>query len=90
LIGSFQTNTFIAFLASTGMILGAGYSIWLYNRVVFGNFKPHFINTFSDINRREFFILLPFALGVLWMGIYPEVFMDPMHSSVAHIIQQGK
>jgi proton-translocating NADH-quinone oxidoreductase chain M len=90
LIGSFQTNTFIAFLASTGMILGAGYSIWLYNRVVFGNFKPHFIHTFSDINRREFFILLPFALGVLWMGIYPEVFMDPMHASVANIIYQGK
>lgn len=87
LAGCFQTNTFITVVATTGMILGAAYSLWLINRVIFGNFKTHYISNFSDISRREFFIFLPFAVGILWMGIYPESFLDPMHASVANIIQ---
>jgi NADH-ubiquinone oxidoreductase chain 4 len=64
--------------------------LWLYNRVVFGNLKPNFINTFSDLNRREFFIFVPFIVGVLWMGIYPEVFLESMHTSVSNLLQHGK
>lgn len=90
LVGAFQRNSLIATLAAIGMILGAAYSLWLYNRVVFGNFKPNFINTFSDLNRREFFIFLPFIFGVLWMGIYPEVFLESMHTSVSNLLQHGK
>jgi len=90
LVGAFQRNSSIATLAALGMILGAAYSLWLYNRVVFGNFKPNFLNTFSDINRREFFIFLPFVFGVLWMGIYPEIFLESMHVSVSNLLQHGK
>jgi len=89
LVGSFQTNTFVATLAATGMILGGAYSIWLYNRVVFGGFKTHYIAHFADLNRREFFLFLPFVCAIFWMGIYPEVFLDLMHCSVANIIQQN-
>jgi hypothetical protein len=89
LVGSFQTNTFIATLAATGMILGGAYSIWLYNRVIFGGFKTHSIQNFADLNRREFFLFLPFVFAIFWMGIYPEVFLDLMHCSVANIIQQS-
>jgi len=87
LIGTFQTHTFIATLAAIGMVLGGAYSLWLYNRVVFGHPKPAYINTLSDVNRREFFMFLPFVLGVLWMGIYPETFLSCMHCSVANTIQ---
>ncbi|GJP48043.1 hypothetical protein CLOM_g7282 [Closterium sp. NIES-68] len=90
LVGAFQRNTLIATLAALGMILGAAYSLWLYNRVVFGNFQPNFINKFSDLNRREVFIFLPFILGVIWMGVYPEVFLESMHTSVSNLIQHGK
>lgn len=90
LVGAFQRNTLIATLAAIGMILGAAYSLWLYNRVVFGNFQPNFINKFSDLNRREVFIFLPFILGVIWMGVYPEVFLESMHTSVSNLIQHGK
>nr|YP_665649.1 NADH dehydrogenase subunit 4 [Nephroselmis olivacea]AAF03176.1 NADH dehydrogenase subunit 4 [Nephroselmis olivacea] len=89
LVGAFQNNTLITTLAATGMVLGAAYSLWLYNRVVFGNFKPNFINVYSDCNRREVFMFLPLIIAVLWMGIYPEVFLDPMHCSVANVIQHG-
>jgi proton-translocating NADH-quinone oxidoreductase chain M len=87
LLGVFQTNTFIATLAATGMILGGAYSIWLYNRVVFGNLKPIYLNQFADLNRREFFILLPFVVCIFWMGIYPSIFLESFHLSVANILQ---
>src|SRR6056300_1414796 len=89
LLGVFQTNTFIATLAATGMILGGAYSIWLYNRVVFGNLKPLYISMGSDVNRREFWIFVPFVLAILWMGFYPQVFLDPMHVSFSNVIQHG-
>ena len=57
LVGVFQTNPFVATCAATGMILGGAYSIWLYNRVVFGNLKPFFIDAFMDLNFLAFCIL---------------------------------
>ena len=90
LAGCFQTNTALTTLAATGMVLGAGYSLWLYNRVVFGNFKLEFLNTFADVNRREFFIFLPFVGSVFWMGVFPEVFLDPMHVSIGCILERNE
>nr|YP_009545047.1 NADH dehydrogenase subunit 4 [Gymnomitrion concinnatum]AZB86809.1 NADH dehydrogenase subunit 4 [Gymnomitrion concinnatum] len=90
LVGAFQRNSLVAALAALGMILGAAYSLWLYNRVVFGNFKPNFLLKFSDLNRREVLIFLPFIAGVIWMGVYPEVFVECMHTSVSNLVQHGK
>nr|AEM46205.1 NADH dehydrogenase subunit 4 [Silene noctiflora]AJP34452.1 NADH dehydrogenase subunit 4 [Silene noctiflora] len=90
LVGAFQRNSLVATLAAIGMILGAAYSLWLYNRVVSGNLKPDFIHKFSDTNRRECFIFIPFLLGVLWMGVHPKVFPDCMHTSVSNLVQHGK
>jgi NADH:ubiquinone oxidoreductase subunit 4 (subunit M) len=87
LVGTFQTNTWIATLAATGMILGGAYSIWLYNRVVFGSLKPLYISVCADVNRREFWMFVPFVIAIVWMGVYPDVFLEPMHVSVANIIQ---
>ena len=89
LVGAFQAHTLMTTLAATGMVLGGAYSLWLYNRVVFGNFKPDYIHTWSDVNRREFAMFVPFVLGVLWMGIYPESFLSCMHCSVTNVIQHG-
>lgn len=86
LIGIYQANTTVAFLATTGIILGAAYSLWLYNRVAFGNLRIEYIHLFSDVNRREFYIFLPLILLTLYMGIYPEVFLSPLHTSVANLI----
>jgi len=88
LVGAFQANTMVTMLAATGMILGGAYSLWLYNRVAFGNLKVQSIHEFSDINRREFFVQLPLILGTLVMGIYPEIFLDPMHVTIANLIEQ--
>ena len=63
LVGAFQRNSLIATLAALGMILGAAYSLWLYNRAVSGNLKPDFLHKFSDPNGREVSIFIPFLVG---------------------------
>nr|YP_002860278.1 NADH dehydrogenase subunit 4 [Nothoceros aenigmaticus]ACC86801.1 NADH dehydrogenase subunit 4 [Nothoceros aenigmaticus] len=88
--GAFERNSLVATLAALGMILGAAYSPRLHNRVVFGNFKPNFLKKFSDSNRREVFIFLPFIVGVIRMGVYPEVFLECMHTCVSNLVQHGK
>lgn len=89
LTGTFQTNTWITMCAATGMVLGGSYSLWLYNRVVFGSLKPQYIHTFADVSRREFWMCVPFGMAILWMGFTPDVFLAPMHVSVANVIQHG-
>jgi len=88
LVGIYQTNTTVTFLGATGMILGGGYSLWLYNRIAYGNLKTQYLGMtkFSDISKNEFFAVLPLIMGTLVMGIYPEVFLDPMHVSVNHLL----
>nr|WRX05869.1 NADH dehydrogenase subunit 4 [Rehmannia glutinosa] len=69
LVGAFQRNSLVATLAALGMILGAAYSLWLYNRAVSGNLKPDFLHKFSDPNGREVSIFIPF--------LYVEIFVGP-------------
>lgn len=89
LIGAFQSNTSMTVLASTGIVLGAAYSIWLYNRVTFGALKVNAIKHFSDLNQRELFIFVPIVFLVLLMGIYPQIFLDAIHMSVVNLIERG-
>jgi proton-translocating NADH-quinone oxidoreductase chain M len=88
LVGIYQTNTTVTFLGATGMILGGGYSLWLYNRIAYGNLKTQYLGMtkFSDISKNEFFAVLPLILGTLIMGIYPEIFLDPMHMSINNLL----
>lgn len=89
LTGAYQNNSFVAFMAATGMVLGAAYGLWLCNRVLYGLVKPYYIAQFSDISRREFFMFLPFVVGVIWMGVLPEPFLQSIHCSVASVIQHA-
>ena len=88
LIGSYQSNTFVTFLASTGMVLGAGYSLWLCNRVLFGPLTVNYIKQYTDITRREFAVLIPLLLCTVWMGVYPEIFLDTMHLTISNLLQK--
>lgn len=90
LAGLIHKNTFITILGSTGMVLGAAYSLWLYNRVAFGDLKIQYIKTYVDVNRREFMMFLPLVFLTLYLGIYPEIFLNPMHASVSFIIENNK
>lgn len=87
LVGVFQVNTFAAVISATGMVLGGAYSLWLYNRVVYGNLKTQYIGFSPDVSRREFMSFLPLIYLTLVMGIYPEVFLDPMHVSCENLVE---
>jgi proton-translocating NADH-quinone oxidoreductase chain M len=87
IVGIFQTNTFIAFIGATGMVLGGGYSLWLYNRIAYGNLKTQYMSQFFDVNRREFMTFLPLVVLTLLMGVYPAVFIDCMQVSVSNLIE---
>jgi len=86
LVGAFEMNTTVAFLAAISMILGASYSIWLCNRVLFGKLHTSYITQYKDLNRREFLTLIPLIIATLWLGIYPEVFLDISHISITNLL----
>jgi len=87
LVGAFNSNTLVAFIASFGMILSAAYSLWLSNRVLFGQLKTLHISNYFDINKREVALVCPLAFCTLWVGLYPELFLDTMHISVSSILE---
>jgi len=86
LIGAFKYNTIAAFLAALGMILGGAYSLWLYNRVAYGVLKTNSFGYFSELNVREFAIFAPLVFLTLLMGIASNIFLEPLHVSVTHLI----
>jgi NADH-quinone oxidoreductase subunit M len=87
LLAAFQTNRLVAVLASTGVVLGAVYMLWLYGRVMLGQLNKEDLKSILDLNRREVAIFTPLVLLVLWMGIYPEYFLVLMHTSTNNLVE---
>ena len=87
--GTFKVNPIAGILAATGMVTGAAYSLWLYNRLIFGTIKTHAFQSFADFSRREVWMLLPLVILALWMGITPDVFLTPMHPATMLVLEYG-
>ena len=87
LVGAFQVNTWLALLATTGIVLGAAYMLYLYRRVIFGALTKEDLKSMMDLNRREIAVFAPLVAATLWMGIWPEPFLDVIHASVANLIE---
>lgn len=86
LIGIFLKNRYLAFFAASGIVLSAAYSIWLFNRIVFGNLNLTFITKYKDLTRQEFFILIPLIfLGIL-LGIWPDLVLDYIYISIKSLV----
>jgi NADH-quinone oxidoreductase subunit M len=87
LAGAYQANSWIAFLAAIGVILGAAYMLWLYRRVIFGKLEKEKLKDILDMNWREIVVFAPLMLVAVWMGVYPASFLTPMHASVDKLIR---
>jgi proton-translocating NADH-quinone oxidoreductase chain M len=85
LTGIYKVNIISCIVGALGVILCGAYSLWLYNRIIFGNLKTEFITRFKDIDFKEFSILLPLLFFVLFMGIYPSFFSNFIHLSVSNL-----
>lgn len=83
LTGIYKINIVASIVCTVGVILCGAYSLWLYNRIIFGNLKISNTIIFKDLDFKEFMILLPLLLLVLFMGIYPKFFMDYIHLSTS-------
>jgi NADH-quinone oxidoreductase subunit M len=86
LAGAYKVSTWATFIATTGIILGAGYMLYLYRRIAFGPQVNADAAAMADVNRREMWLLAPIAVVVLWMGVYPETFLAPIRRDVATIV----
>ncbi len=87
ILAAVEYNFWVAFAAASTMIVGAAYTLWMYKRVVFGAVANHHVAELTDINGREFFIFVLFAVGALGMGLYPQPFTEVMHSSVNELLR---
>jgi NADH-quinone oxidoreductase subunit M len=87
LLGTFANNTWVAFFATSGVILSAGYALWLYRRVVFGKMEKPNLEWMPDITRREFATLLPLLLLTVFFGIYPTPILDTIGATVENLLK---
>ena len=86
ILGAFKFNIFLAFFAATGVILSAVYMLYLYKRVIFGIIKNEKLKNILDLNLREIIIMIPLLIVIFVMGIFPNLFLDPMRLPIKNII----
>jgi len=87
LTGAFHASTWVAFFATTGVILSAAYALWLYRRVVFGKLTKPALMRLPDMTPRELATLLPLILLTIFFGAYPAPILNIFGPAVETIIK---
>jgi NADH-quinone oxidoreductase subunit M len=87
LVGAFRANPTVAFFATTGVILSAGYALWLYSRVIYGRLEKPTLQNIADLNVREIVILAPLAVLVIYYGVKPGPILDAFAAPTDALIQ---
>ncbi|MDP3340308.1 NADH-quinone oxidoreductase subunit M [Frigidibacter sp.] len=88
LVGIFQVNTWVAAVATSGVILSAAYALWLYRRVVFGELIKESLKSITDMTRREKMIFAPLVAMTLLLGVYPRLVTDIIGPSVTALVTE--
>lgn len=87
IVGGFTASKTLGVLAATGIIIGAAYMLWLYQRVFFLETNPK-VQGHPDMDMREIMTIVPLIILVLWIGIYPNTFLSFMDASVQNLINR--
>ena len=87
-VASFQANPLIALAAALTLIIGAGYTLWLTKRLIWGEVGNAHVAAMQDIDRREWLVLGVFAIGTLLLGVWPKPLTDLMEPSIAQLAAQ--
>jgi len=90
LLGAFRSNTVYGVLGATGVILGAAYMLWMFQRVMFGKITNPKNEGLKDLNAREIITLVPMVILIFLMGIYPKLFFSKMDASVEKFLNDFK
>jgi NADH-quinone oxidoreductase subunit M len=88
LLGTYRASSWAAIVATTGIILGAAYMLYLYWRIAYGAARTEEAAAMPDLSMREWWLLAPIAAVVLWMGVYPESFMAPVRNDVGRLLSR--
>lgn len=86
LAGVYQANSWVAFMAATGVIFSACYALWLYRRVVFGDLIKESLKSIKDMDRREKLIFSPLVIATIVLGVYPALVLDLIGPSVQALV----
>tara|TARA_Y100001970_G_scaffold271861_1_gene367833 strand:- start:315 stop:1799 length:1485 start_codon:yes stop_codon:yes gene_type:complete len=86
IVGAFQHSSIVVIGAATGIVLSAVYMLFLYKRIIFGVITNEKLTEILDLNNREKIILIPLAIAVIFIGIFPNIFIEPMRLSIESII----
>ena len=84
--GVFVVNKLWAAVGAAGIVLGAAYMLWLYQRTMFGTVTNPKNEHLADLNVREFATLAPLLVLAVWIGLYPKPFLDRLHTSVDRVM----
>ena len=87
LLGGFERLPWTAVVAASGLILGAWYMLWLYQRIFFNGVNER-VQGLAELNLREILTLTPMVLLIFWIGLYPNAMLSFLHVSVAHLVEQ--
>ena len=88
LLGAFQVHRGLAVVAATGIIFAAVYLLWMYQRVAFGPVTHEENRRLADLDRREWAVLAPLVLFIVWIGVYPAPFTRPAEATIEALIAQ--
>ncbi len=88
--GTALANFQWAVFASLGAILSACYMLWLYQRVFYGEVKEEVRLHVPDLNLREWAVVIPLAVMMVWMGVYSQSFLQPVSKVTAHVLDQAQ
>jgi NADH-quinone oxidoreductase subunit M len=89
ILGTFQADFWLAFLAATTLIMGAAYTLWMVKRVIFGDVANDGVASLKDVSAREFYLLLVLAVAVLLLGVRPEPLTTVMDQTLSNLLAQA-
>ncbi len=87
ILGGFKASMIVGVMAATGIIIGAAYMLWLYQRIFFEKTNPNVVGL-KDMDLREIITLAPLLILILWIGVYPNTFLSFLHISVEDLLQK--
>jgi NADH-quinone oxidoreductase subunit M len=88
LLGAFQVHIWLAASAATGIIFAAVYLLWMYQRVIFGEITHEANRHLRDLSPREWALVIPLVLFIVWVGVYPAAFTGPTEATIEGLITQ--
>src|SRR5216117_738870 len=88
LIGAFQRSIWLAAVATSGIIFAAVYLLWMYQRVIFGEITHEANRALPDLTPREWAVLVPVVVLIVWIGVYPSAFTGTTETAVEALIAQ--